>query len=628
MISYLQVTNLTKSFGDKVLFENISFGLHEGQRIALVAQNGKGKTSLLNILSGKDSADSGSVIFKNDIRVAFLEQVPIIEGATVFDACFSSDNEVVFTIAKYEQLIQMQVNNPNAFDENVEEFESVFAEMDTLNAWNYESRINQILGKLGIFDLEKPIYQLSGGQQKRLALANALIKEPDLLILDEPTNHLDLSMVEWLEEFLLKSKMTLLIVTHDRYFLNRVCSDIIEIDNRTLYHFRGNYSYYLCKKEEQIVNFNAEQKRLNSLYKKELEWMRRQPQARATKAQSRIDAFEELEMKTKLRCEDRRMKLDAISIYIGSKIFEVQYVSKSFGKLKILDNFYYNFSRYEKMGIIGENGTGKSTFLKMLLGEVPVDSGRFDIGESVRFGYYSQSGLCFDKEKKVIDVVREIAEVVDFGGGKKVTASQFLTHFMFEPEQQYNYVAKLSGGELRRLYLCTVLMQNPNFLVLDEPTNDLDISTLNILEEYLQQFKGCLIVVSHDRFFMDKIVDHLLVFEGNAVIKDFPGNYSDYRQWKSLQNQEESKVVSIPKKEKNPTRPAVKKKLTFKERQEFEMLENEIEMLEQEKSLIEQDLSQVKFSGTDLVEKSRRFGELVKLIDEKTLRWLDLSEFA
>lgn len=628
MVSYLQVANLTKSFGDKVLFENISFGLHEGQRVALVARNGKGKTSLLNLLSGKDIADSGTIVFKNGIRVAFLEQVPRLDATTVLDACFSSDSEMVHTIAKYEHFIQIQEKNPDVFLEYAEDFESLLAKMDALNAWNYENRIKQILGKLGIFDLEKPIYQLSGGQQKRLALANALIKEPDLLILDEPTNHLDLSMVEWLEEFLLKSKMTLLIVTHDRYFLNRVCSDIIEIDNRTLYHFRGNYSYYLCKKEEQIVNFNAEQKRLNSLYKKELEWMRRQPQARATKAQSRIDAFEELEMKTKLRCEDRRMKLDAISIYIGSKIFEVQYVSKSFGKLKILDNFYYNFSRYEKMGIIGENGTGKSTFLKMLLGEVPVDSGRFDIGESVRFGYYSQSGLCFDKEKKVIDVVREIAEVVDFGGGKKVTASQFLTHFMFEPEQQYNYVAKLSGGELRRLYLCTVLMQNPNFLVLDEPTNDLDISTLNILEEYLQQFKGCLIVVSHDRFFMDKIVDHLLVFEGNAVIKDFPGNYSDYRQWKSLQNQEESKVVSIPKKEKNPTRPAVKKKLTFKERQEFEMLENEIEMLEQEKSLIEQDLSQVKFSGTDLVEKSRRFGELVKLIDEKTLRWLDLSEFA
>jgi len=627
MISYLQVTNLTKSFGDKVLFENISFGLHEGQRIALVAQNGKGKTSLLNILSGKDSADSGSVIFKNDIRVAFLEQVPIIEGATVFDVCFSSDNEVVFTIAKYEQLIQMQVNNPNAFDENVEEFESVLAEMDTLNAWNYESRINQILGKLGIFDLEKPVSQLSGGQQKRLALANALIKEPDLLILDEPTNHLDLAMVEWLEDFLLKSKMTLLVVTHDRYFLDRICSNIIEIDNKTLYQFHGNYSYYLDKKEEQIANYNAEGKRLNSLYKKELDWIRRQPQARATKAQSRIDAFAELEKRVKLKSKNHQMNLEANSVYIGSKIFEVQCVSKSFGNLKILNNFYYNFSRYEKMGIIGDNGTGKSTFLKMLLGEVPVDSGRFDIGESVRFGYYSQNGFCFDEQKKVIDVVREIAEVVDLGGGKKISASQFLTHFMFEPEQQYNYVAKLSGGEMRRLYLCTILMQNPNFLVLDEPTNDLDISTLNILEDYLQQFKGCLIVVSHDRFFMDKIVDHLLVFEGNAVIKDFPGNYSDYRQWKDLQNQEETKVTITSKKEKIITE-AVKKKLTFKEKQEFEALEKEIEILEQEKSLIEQELSSGDLLATDLLLKSKRFGILTDLIDEKTLRWLELSEFA
>ncbi|MGM9817794.1 MAG: ABC-F family ATP-binding cassette domain-containing protein [Paludibacteraceae bacterium] len=624
---YLQVTNLTKSFGDKILFENISFGLHEGQRMALLARNGKGKTSLLNILSGKDTADSGSVIFKNDIQIAFLEQVPKLEGNTVLDACFNSDSRVVKAISRYEYLVQLQKNKPDRFLQYAAEFEQILGEMDALNAWNYESRIKQILGKLGILDLDKPLSQLSGGQQKRLALAKALIMEPDLLILDEPTNHLDLVMVEWLEDFLKKSKMTLLLVTHDRYFLDRVCSDIIEIDNKTLYSYHGNYTYYLDKKEAQNANFNAEQKRLNSLYKKELEWMRRQPQARATKSQSRIDAFNRIEQNVKIRRENKDLKLDTQSVYIGSKIFEVQYVSKSFGDLKILDNFYYNFSRYEKMGIIGNNGTGKSTFLRMLLGEIPVDSGRFDIGESVRFGYYSQNGLNFDEGKKVIDIAHDVAEIVEIGNGKKVTASQFLTHFLFAPEQQQSYVYKLSGGELRRLYLCTILMQKPNFLVLDEPTNDLDISTLNILEEYLRQFNGCLIVVSHDRFFMNKIVDHLLVFEGNGRIKDFPGNYSDYCLWKEAQNVAVSETP-VKKERIVSSLPNAKKKLSFKEKQEFEALEKEIENLEQEKSLIEKELTSGALSNDDLTIKSIRFGEITQLIDEKTTRWLELSELA
>ncbi len=630
MVSYLQVENLTKSFGDKVLFENISFGLHEGQRMALIARNGAGKTSLLNILSGKDVGDTGSVTFRNDLRVGFLEQLPDLVGKTVWEACFASNSEVVQTIAQYERLLQQQEQNSDTLTTNAHEFDAVLARMDALSAWDFETRIKQILGKLGIYDLEAQVEQLSGGQQKRLALANVLITNPDLLILDEPTNHLDLAMVEWLEEFLNNSKMALLVVTHDRYFLDRVCSDIIELDNRTLYHYHGNYSYYLEKKEERVANFTAESKRVNALYKKELEWMRRQPQARATKSQSRIDAFYEIEKRAKQRLENRQLKLGLKSVYIGSKIFEVQYVSKSFGDLKILDNFYYNFSRYEKLGIVGVNGTGKSTFLKMLLGEESVDSGRFDVGETVRFGYFSQAGLQFDEQKKVIDVVREVAEVVDLGGGKKMTASQFLTHFLFEPEQQYNYVYKLSGGERRRLYLCTVLMQSPNFLVLDEPTNDLDISTLNVLEEYLSEFRGCLIVVSHDRFFMDKIVDHLLVFEGNAKIKDFPGNYTDYRQWSALQEQEEKPAPKVERAEKVVERPQnqPKRKLTFKEKQEFESLEKEIEQLESERTQIEQALASGALSNDELLEKSKRFGELTDLIDEKTMRWLELSEWA
>ncbi len=630
MVSYLQVENLTKSFGDKVLFENISFGLHEGQRMALIARNGAGKTSLLNILSGKDVGDTGSVTFRNDLRVGVLEQLPDLVGKTVWEACFASNSEIVQTIAQYERLLQQQEQNSDTLTTNAQEFDAVLARMDALSAWDFETRIKQILGKLGIYDLEAQVEQLSGGQQKRLALANVLITNPDLLILDEPTNHLDLAMVEWLEEFLNNSKMALLVVTHDRYFLDRVCSDIIELDNQTLYHYHGNYSYYFEKKEERIANFTAESKRVNALYKKELEWMRRQPQARATKSQSRIDAFHEIEKRAKQRLENRQLKLGLKSVYIGSKIFEVQYVSKSFGDLKILDNFYYNFSRYEKLGIVGVNGTGKSTFLKMLLGEEPVDGGRFDVGETVRFGYFSQAGLQFDEQKKVIDVVREVAEVVDLGGGKKMTASQFLTHFLFEPEQQYNYVYKLSGGERRRLYLCTVLMQSPNFLVLDEPTNDLDISTLNVLEEYLSEFRGCLIVVSHDRFFMDKIVDHLLVFEGNAKIKDFPGNYTDYRQWSALQEQEEKPAAKIERTEKVVEKPQheTKRKLTFKEKQEFEVLEKAIEQLEQERAQIEQALASGTLTNDDLLAKSTRFGELTDLIDAKTMRWLELSEWA
>lgn len=628
MVSYLQVENLTKSFGDKVLFENISFGIHEGQRVALIARNGAGKSTLLNLLSGRDVPDEGRITFRNDLRVGFLEQTPPIAGSTVADACFACDNEVVQTIAHYEQLIHLQECNPEAFAGREQEFETVLGRMDTLRAWDYEIRIKQILGRLGIYDLDAQVAHLSGGQQKRLALANVLITEPDLLILDEPTNHLDLAMVEWLEDLLIGSKMTLLIVTHDRYFLDRVCSDIIEIDDQQIYQYRGNYSYYLEKREERLLNREAERKRLNSLYKKELEWMRRQPQARGTKSQSRIDAFREIEQRAKRRVEEKKLLLGGKSEYIGSKIFEVQYVSKSFGTKRILDQFYYNFARYEKLGIVGQNGTGKSTFIKMLLGEEPVDSGRFDVGETVRFGYYSQAGLSFDEQKKVIDVAREVAEVVDCGGGKRLTASQFLSYFLFEPERQYDYVYKLSGGERRRLYLCSVLMRNPNFLVLDEPTNDLDISSLNVLEEYLAQFRGCLIVVSHDRFFMDKIVDHLLVFEGDAKIKDFPGNYTDFREWKQLQEADAQEREVATKNTPIRSRAVEEgaKKLSYKERKEYEALEQEIAQMEEEKAQIEAALSDGTISQEQITQLSERFAFLAATIDEKSIRWFELAE--
>ena len=630
---YLQVENLTKSFGDRLLFENISFGIDQGQRVALIAQNGTGKTTLLNLLTGRESQDSGTITYRRDIRVGCLTQDPDFQpGMTVNQACFASDNDVVKAIAHYENLIETHADDP-AYSEKIQ---IAMANMDRLNAWDYEVRIKQILGKLNIHNLEQPVEQLSGGQQKRLALANVLITEPDLILLDEPTNHLDLEMVEWLEDFLNHSKMTILMVTHDRYFLDNVCTDILEIDQHQLFHYKGNYSYYLEKRDARIANFNAETARAKNLYRTELDWMRRQPQARGHKSRSRIDAFYEIEQRAKQRIAEKQISLGVKSAYLGSKIFEAQYISKAFGDYKILDNFYYNFSRYEKLGIVGKNGTGKSTFLKMLLGEVAPDSGRFDIGETVKFAYYSQSGIQFNDGMKVIDAVRQIAEEVDLGGGRKMTATQFLNHFLFPPEKQHDYIAKLSGGERRRLYLCTVLMRSPNFIILDEPTNDLDIATLNVLEDYLINFKGCVIVVSHDRFFMDKVVDHMLVFQGDCKIKDFPGNYTDYRQWKELKDEEERELAELEKKSNQHKQATTqqpknsntesKRKLSFNEKREYEQLTKDIESLEKEKAELETALASGTLSNDELVQKSQRFQEVTDLLDEKELRWLELDE--
>jgi len=630
MISYLQVENLTKSFGDNLLFENISFGIADNQRVALIAKNGTGKTTLLNIIAGNEDYQGGTISFRRDLRIGYLDQDPDFpKELSVIDACLRSDNEAVRTIAAYEHC--MMSENHTGLDE-------IISQMDLHKAWDYETRIKQILGKLKITNFEQLIGELSGGQLKRVALANVLIAEPDLLILDEPTNHLDLEMVEWLEDFLKRSTMALLMVTHDRYFLDRVCTNILEIDHQAMFQYNGNYSYYLEKRQERIENWNSESERTVNLYKKELEWMRRQPQARAHKAKSRQESFYEIEERAKQRRNNDKVQLDVKASYLGSKIFEAKYITKAYGDLKILDNFYYNFARYEKMGIIGKNGTGKSTFLKMLLGEVKPDSGSFDIGETVVFGYYSQDGLAFDEQMKVIDVVQDIAEEVNLGNGKKMTASQFLLHFLFTPETQYNYVYKLSGGEKRRLHLCTVLMRNPNFLVLDEPTNDLDIVTLNILEEYLQSFKGCVIVVSHDRYFMDKVVDHLMVFKGNAELKDFPGNYTDYREWNELMEEQEREEKSKEAKAKaknqdnnyqstvNSQQSAVKRKLSFKEKQEFEALEKEIPELETEKTDIENQLASGTLTGEEIIKTSQRHAELGYLIEGKTMRWLELSE--
>ena len=629
MISYLQVENLTKSFGDNILFENISFGISDNQRVALIAKNGTGKTTLLNILAGNEDYQGGTISFRRDLRIGYLDQNPDFpKELSVIDACLRTDNEAVRTIAAYEHCMM---------SEDQEGLDEILSQMDLHKAWDYETRIKQILGKLKITNFDQLIGELSGGQLKRVALANVLIAEPDLLILDEPTNHLDLEMVEWLEDFLKRSTMSLLMVTHDRYFLDRVCTNIMEIDHQGLFQYSGNYSYYLEKRQERIENWNAESERTVNLYKKELEWMRRQPQARAHKAKSRQESFYEIEERAKQRRNNDNVQLDVKASYLGSKIFEAKYVTKAYGDLKILDNFYYNFARYEKMGIVGKNGTGKSTFLKMLLGEVKPDSGSFDVGETVVFGYYSQDGLAFDEQMKVIDVVQDIAEEVNLGNGKKMSASQFLQHFLFTPETQYNYVYKLSGGERRRLHLCTVLMRNPNFLVLDEPTNDLDIVTLNVLEEYLQSFKGCVIVVSHDRYFMDKVVDHLLVFKGNAELKDFPGNYTDYREWNELMEEQEKdekkaeqkkaaqKKTSVTEVKTEPKAPD-RKKLSFKEKQEFEALEKEIPQLEAEKADIEKQLASGTLSSDEIIKASQRFGELGDIIDEKTMRWLELSE--
>ncbi|SEE01800.1 ribosomal protection-like ABC-F family protein [Prevotella sp. lc2012] len=597
---YLDVQQLTKSFGSLVLFENISFSVAEGQKVGLIAKNGTGKSTLLSILSGKEGYDSGEIIFRRDLKVGMLEQTPAFDPTeSVLDACFNHQGDP-------EKVLKAK----------------------------------QILTQLKIRDLQQPMGQLSGGQQKRVALANVLITEPDLLILDEPTNHLDLEMIEWLEGFLNRGNKTLLMVTHDRFFLDRVCSVILELDDRTIYTYRGNYSYYLEKRQERIDNRRAEIARANNLYRTELEWMRRMPQARGHKARYREEAFYELEKVAKQRMEERQLRLKSRNVYIGSKIFECQYVSKIFPPrpdkegqrepLVILKDFYYNFSRFEKMGIIGNNGTGKSTFIKMLLGMVPPDSGKFDIGDTVRFGYFSQEGLQFDNEQKVIDVVKDIAEYIDMGGGKHLTASQFLQYFLFTPEQQHNYVYKLSGGERRKLYLCTVLMRNPNFLVLDEPTNDLDIVTLQILEEYLQDFPGCVIVVSHDRYFMDKVVDHLLVFKGEGDIQDFPGNYTQYRQWQVLQPQEMAQQkVSTPVKEQKGRRDGQvqeRRRMSFKEKREFEQLEKEIAALEQEQHQLEEALCSGTLSVEELTEKSKRLPLLKEELDEKSMRWLELSE--
>ena len=594
---YLDVQHLTKSFGSLLLFRDISFSIAEGQKVGLIAKNGTGKSTLLSILSGVEGYDTGEIIFRRDLRVGMLEQSPVFDPAeSVLDACFNhqGDEEKVL-------------------------------------------RAKQILTQLKISDLSQPVGQLSGGQQKRVALANVLITEPDLLILDEPTNHLDLEMIEWLEGYLSRGNKTLLMVTHDRFFLDRVCSVILELDDQTIYTYRGNYSYYLEKRQERIDNRRAEIARANNLYRTELEWMRRMPQARGHKARYREEAFYELERIAKQRIEERQIRLKSRNVYIGSKIFECQYVSKSFDDRVILRNFYYNFSRFEKMGIVGNNGTGKSTFIKMLLGLVPPDSGRFDIGDTVRFGYFSQEGLQFDEQQKVIDVVKDIAEYIDMGGGRHLTASQFLQHFLFTPEQQHNYVYKLSGGERRKLYLCTVLMKNPNFLVLDEPTNDLDIVTLQILEEYLQDFPGCVIVVSHDRYFMDKVVDHLLVFHGNGEIKDFPGNYTQYREfrgeWKEVRGERIPKGESKPKKEpaeisltSHPSPLTSKRKLTYKEKREFEQLERDIAALEDEQHQLEEALCSGTLSVEELTEKSKRLPLLKEELDEKSMRWLELSE--
>jgi ATP-binding cassette subfamily F protein uup len=618
----LQIDSLTKSFGDLLLFKDISFGIAEGDKIGLIAANGSGKTTLLNIISGKEPYDSGRVVFRNDIRVDYLEQSPEFNpDLTVLEACFSADNDIVRLIARYEDIIA---------SDNQNELSHILAEMDLHNAWDYEQRIKNILSQLKIYDFHQKIGELSGGQVKRVALANVLISEPELIILDEPTNHLDLDMVEWLEEYLSRNNISLLMVTHDRYFLDRVCSQIIEIDDKQVYSYKGNYSYYLEKRDERILAQNSEVSRTQNLMRKELDWMRRQPQARGTKSKSRIDAFYTLEEKAKKQREEKSIQLNSINSYIGKKIFEAKHVTKSFGDIKITDDFNYNFTRYEKMGIVGNNGTGKSTFIKMLLGVEKPDEGYFEIGETVNFGYYSQDGLQFDDQKKVIDVVTDIAEVIDQGDGKKLTASQFLQHFMFPPEKQHNYVYKLSGGEKRRLYLCTVLITNPNFLVLDEPTNDLDIITLNILEEYLASFKGCLIVISHDRYFMDKVVDHLLVFHGNAKIQNYPGNYTQYREWKAEEDKRQSEVAKIFKTESEPAdsrkKEEVKTKLTFKEKREFESLEKEIEELEEEKKLLSEEISSGKLNTDELLSKSNRLTELLNLIDEKTMRWLELSE--
>lgn len=632
MTPLLDIQHLTKRFGALELFTDISFSVAEGQKVGLIAHNGAGKSTLLSILAGHEDYEEGNIVMRRDAHIAILEQQPVFDPeTTVIDACFNRAGELSALISKYEQCLATP-GNPG--------LNELIEEMERHQAWDFELRAKQILSKLQIPDYTQRVSELSGGQLKRVALANVLLADADLLVLDEPTNHLDLDMIEWLESYLQRTTKALLMVTHDRYFLDNVCENILELDDMGLYTYTGNYEYYLEKREQRISATNANIARANNLYRKELDWMRRMPCARGTKARYRKEAFYELEKRAKQRREERVARLEVKSGYIGSKIFEAEYVSKSFSardnkgnqtEKVILKDFYYNFSRYEKMGIVGANGTGKSTFIKLLLGLQKPDSGRFVVGETIRFGYFSQDGIQFDEQDKVIDAVRKHAEFIDLGGGRHLTAMQFLGHFLFPPSRQQDYIYKLSGGEKRRLQLCTVLMKNPNFLVLDEPTNDLDIATLQILEEYLQDFKGCVIVVSHDRYFMDKVVDHLLVFKGEGEIDDFPGNYSEYREWKSLREQEEQQERELHKKESATTKQNTwggekKRKLSFKEKQEMQQLEADIEKLEAEKAEIESALCSGTLSVDDLTEKSKRLPVLSEELDTKSMRWLELSE--
>ena len=635
----LSCSNICKSFGENDILKQVSFHIEDHEKAAIVGINGAGKSTLLKVLIGKLNADDGVVTWAKGASIGYLAQHQDLEGAeTIYDALLEVKKPVIQMEARIRSLeLEMKSASGDELETKLSEYSRLNHEFEMADGYSYQSEITGVLKGLGFTEDEfsKPITALSGGQKTRVSLGKLLLTKPDILLLDEPTNHLDLEMTEWLEGYLSRANISILMVTHDRYFLDRVCSEIIEIDRKQIYQYKGNYSYYLEKRQERMDALNAEVDRASNLLRKELDWMRRQPQARGTKAKYRIDAFYELEKKAKQQHEAGNVNLDVKASYIGSKIFEAEHVSKSFGDLKIVEDFNYVFARYEKMGIVGNNGTGKSTFIKMLMGEVEPDSGRFDVGETVRFGYYSQDGLQFDEQMKVIDVVQNIAEYVDLGDGKKMGVSQFLNYFLFAPEKQHNYVYKLSGGEKRRLYLCTVLMRSPNFLVLDEPTNDLDIVTLNVLEEYLRNFKGCAIVVSHDRYFMDKVVDHLLVFRGNADIKDFPGNYTQYREWKEVQDQLEkeaeaarqAKMASAVEKTPRPEKEQ-KKKLTFKERKEFEALEVEIPQLEAEKAELETAMSSGTLSNDELLAKSGRIAKVIEAIDEKTMRWLELSELA
>jgi ATP-binding cassette subfamily F protein uup len=621
MISYLQVENLSKSYGDLTLFEGIGFGVGQGQKIALIAKNGTGKTSLLNIIAGIDTQDSGDVTFRNDIKVAYLQQNPDLDNSnTVLNEVFNSDDPVLSVIREYEKVIS---------ENNQEKMTDILEKMDQYKAWDYENKVKQILSKLKITNFDQAVGQLSGGQKKRVGLAKVLITDPDFLILDEPTNHLDLEMIEWLEEYLNKSKGTLLMVTHDRYFLDRVCNEIIEMDANSIYIYKGNYSYYLEKRAERIENMNAEVGKAQKLLKTEQEWMRRMPQARGTKAKYRIDAFYELKKKAASGFKEDSMELDIKSARLGKKILELEGLYKSFGDLKILEDFSYKFQRGEKIGIVGKNGTGKSTFLNIITRNIEPDAGSIEIGETVVYGYYKQDGITINENERIIDVIKDIAESIDLGNGKVMSASQFLEYFLFPPKTQYNYVSKLSGGEKRRLYLMTVLMKNPNFLILDEPTNDLDIMTLNVLEEYLMNFKGCLIIVSHDRYFMDKVVDQMFTFEGMGKIRNFPGNYTIYRDTIAEEEKELKKIEkpAKPKKEK-PKPNNTNKKLSFNEKREFEQLEDDLEALNTEKEELEMAMSSGTLSNDELMLKASRIEEVINLIDEKELRWLELSERA